>query len=614
LGTRAAVAGFATGGGALDVGTVPAASLVDVTPELLPGASQEVRFEVPADQLGLLGGFGVHPLTVEIRTDPPVGLRRTAGTARTMLVTPGDPAIDGAAANPVLPIAYTWPLVGVPDRSVDGVLSADGAAELSQALTPGGRLGGLLAAGMGRPVTWVVDPALLEDVRSLATGRGLASGVSPDPVAEEWLAQLAQERGRAGTQVTVLPYADPDLVAVDRAGLASDLPVARATGLAAAATLLGGPVTEAPAWPGGGQANRSTLRTLQDQAVTAVMLTSSSLVATDLTSTPPAVTVLPEFPDLPALQIDQALTGLVSAGPVELGGTIAARQRVLAETAMIAAERPSDPVGVVVAPPRRWPVTSEWAGVVASISAPWLSRVTLASLREQTSQPGEAVSSGYPASARRAEVRRAQLAVVRQSREALAGFAPVVADPAAFLAGYDPALLSAQSTAWRGKGRRPGRAYTEDVASAVNETVSSVRLLERGQVTLSSGSGVIPLAVQNALDQDVQVRVSLTSSPSVRLRSQPTAIITVPAESTTSVDVAAQATTNATFPVKATLRTGGGAPFGDPVTFTVRATGYGRVAQIVIGGALILLAVAVVVRVARQIRAGRATPGGTLEP
>ena len=46
----------------------------------------------------------------------------------------------------------------------------------------------------------------------------------------------------------------------------------------------------------------------------------------------------------------------------------------------------------------------------------------------------------------------------------------------------------------------------------------------------------------------------------------------------------------------------------------VRATGYGKVARIVVGGALILLAVLVLLRVARRIRAVRSTDGGTLEP
>ena len=135
----------------------------------------------------------------------------------------------------------------------------------------------------------------------------------------------------------------------------------------------------------------------------------------------------------------------------------------------------------------------------------------------------------------------------------------------AFLAGYEPALLSAQSTAWRGKGADAGRAFTADLTTQIGDAVTSVRLVPRGQVTLSSRSGIIPLAVQNSLDQDVRIRVRVTATPSVRLRSSPTEVITVPAGRTASVDVAAEATADATFPVVAVLLTEEGTTIGQPV-------------------------------------------------
>ena len=94
---RGELASFASGSGPPEVGSVPVASLVDVAAELTPGAAADVRIEVPAAELGLAGGFGVHPLTLEIRVADPSGLRRTAGTARTFIVTSGTGAApDGA--------------------------------------------------------------------------------------------------------------------------------------------------------------------------------------------------------------------------------------------------------------------------------------------------------------------------------------------------------------------------------------------------------------------------------------------------------------------------------------------------------------------------------------
>jgi hypothetical protein len=189
-----------------------------------------------------------------------------------------------------------------------------------------------------------------------------------------------------------------------------------------------------------------------------------------------------------------------------------------------------------------------------------------------------------------------------------------VANPDGFVGTYEPALLSAQSTAWRGKGRAAGRTYTALLTQEVDKVVTSVRLLPRGQVTLSSRTGIIPLAVANTLDQEVRVRVRLVSTPAVRLRSAPTDVITIPAGRTASVDVPAEATADATFPVTAVLLTDDGATLGQPVSFIVRATGYGQVARIVVGGALVLLAIAVALRVGRRIRVARAAESGSLDP
>ncbi len=607
LTSRAELAAFIGGDSLVPVGTVPVASLVDVAPTLAPGASAQVRIEVPADQLGLIPGFGVHALTLELRVAEPTGVRRTAGSARTFLVT------DGPGETPQVQVTWFVPLIGTPGRLANGILPVEAATKLAAALQPDGRLGALLAAGSGRAVTFLVDAALLEDVRSLATGRDLAAGAQPDPTAASWLAALAAERARAGSDVEVVPYADPDLVASQRAGLGGDLATARNLGKRIAGELLGGELQEAPAWPGSGLSNRATLRSLAAQGFGSVLLSASGLVPqTELSGTPDSMTTLVDLPDLPVVTSDATLAALLDAGPGSLGGPVLAKQRLLAETALIAAERPSDPRGIAVAPPRRWKASPGWTTTVLGLQAPWLTNQTLAELAAAPSDAPERTTERYTKADRLAEVSASQLAVVARDRERVAAFAPALAFPEPFVSAYEPALLSAQSTAWRGKGRSAGRAYTANLTRAVTADVTSVRLLERGQVTLSSNTGVIPLAVHNDLDQDVTVRVSLRSIPSVRLTSRPSELITVPAGRTATVNVTAEAAANARFPVVATLLSATGQPLGDSVEFTVRATGYGQVARIVVGGALVLLAIAVVVRVARRIRAAGTSDGETL--
>jgi len=72
--------------------------------------------------------------------------------------------------------------------------------------------------------------------------------------------------------------------------------------------------------------------------------------------------------------------------------------------------------------------------------------------------------------------------------------------------------------------------------------------------------------------------------------------------------VSADATTNGSVQLNVQLQALGGQPYGVTVSFPVQITGFGEVAQVIVGAAFALLAVALLVRVARAIRSG-ARPG-----
>jgi hypothetical protein len=148
--------------------------------------------------------------------------------------------------------------------------------------------------------------------------------------------------------------------------------------------------------------------------------------------------------------------------------------------------------------------------------------------------------------------------------------------------------------------------YADKIAASLLVETHKVRILPRGQVTLSSRTGGIPLAIRNGLGQDVRVSVQLTSIPAFRLDAEPSAVQTVRAGTTASVEVPASATADGRIPVTARLTTPSGAPFGGGVAFELRATGYGEVARLVAGVLVVLLGVAVIVRIVRRIRAGAA--------
>ena len=211
----------------------------------------------------------------------------------------------------------------------------------------------------------------------------------------------------------------------------------------------------------------------------------------------------------------------------------------------------------------------------------------------------------YPESALQAEVSQQQLRPVAQTFSRLRRFGQILTNPDAFVPSYTAALRRAQSAAWR-EHPADGQAYADKVSAALLVETHKVRILPRGQVTLSSRTGGIPLAVRNGLTQDVRVSIQLTSIPAFRLDAQPSEVQTIRAGSTASVEVPASATADGRIPVTARLTTPAGEPFGGAVSFELRATGYGEVARLVAGVLVVLLGLAVIVRVVRRIRAGAA--------
>ncbi len=520
------------------------------------------------------------------------------GSVRTFLVW------QGQAPVPTLRLTWLVPLQDRPVRGVNGAFDRAAASELAASLDTGGRLQSLLAAGAGQPITWAVDADLLEETSELAAGAPLEGGgtSTPDDAAQAWLTALS-----AAKDVRALPYGDPDLTAQRQAGISRDLLGSVATGESAATRVLNKVTAAAPAWPVDGLTTAGTLLAAQASGLTQVVLASDDAQPTvTLTATPDAIGPL-RGSGLQVVTSDSTLAGLAANDPRLLGNPTLARLRILAETAMIAAERPSDPRSVVVALPRGWAPSAAWAKAMLTLDhvAPWIVPTDLTDL---TATPGDAPTrrlGPYPAAAQAAEVSPQQLRPVAQTFTRLQRFGQILTNPSAYLPSYTAALRRAQSAAWR---QHPvdGQAYADKVAASLLAEIRKVRILPRGQVTLSSRTGGIPLAVRNGLTQDVRVSVQLTSTPAFRLDAEPSDVQTVRAGSTASVEVPASATADGRIPVVARLVTPAGQLYGGGVAFSLRATGYGEVARLVAGALVVLLGLAVIVRVVRRIRAGAA--------
>ena len=585
-------------------GRVLAGSQVDLGP-LAPDASRAWSVTVPVDSLGLPArSFGVYQLAVEaVDAD-----QDRVGVLRTFLpwYPPGNPFQP-------LRLAWLWPLVDVPRQDAQGVFTDD---RLATELRPGGALDGLLGAGAqaarsGVALTWVVDPQLLATVAAMAQGYQVRAGTGTTPGsgqvdAARW---LAAARAALGSEpVVALGYADPDAVALQRAGLERDLTLATTQGATTAASLLGRPVTGDVAWPAGGLVDPATLETLRAAGVRAAVVSEAQAPPpTGLTYTPTGRVTLPALGgSVAGLVPDAALSGLIATDLADPAVAGAAVQRFLAETALVTAERPGGATRtVLVAPPRRWRPPAEVAArLLAATKVPWVSSVGLDALRAEPPPTPTRPVLDYPAQARSGELAPAYLEGVAQLRAELRRLATVVVGPSATVAAYDGAILALESAAWRGDPGA-GRALFATVRAGLDRQVAQVRLVATPNITLASQRGLIPVTVVNDLTEPVTVGVVLRPRNSARLVPTEPAPVTVAPRSSRQLDVPVAAVATGLVTVDVALRTPQGEPFGAPVAITVRATRIGPLGLAVTGGALVVLFALAGLRIARRVRRAR---------
>ncbi len=256
-----------------------------ISSALKAGQSAHWTIRFRAKAAGLTA-FGVYPLTAQVNAD--IG---TAGTLLNYAYTflPYVPAKHTRYAKTVphpKQIAWVWPMIDYPLITLPGrrVCSGSQVNALRASLSPGGRLASLLAAGSQYTVpdqlTWAVDPALLEDVRSLAHCQH-APGTAR--IAGQWLSSF-----RADTKTQPMfatPYADVELSLIGQRH-STDVQHAFSIGRRLASQILernldtsgSTPQIAAAAWPPSGTADSSTLVTLAAKENIQTLLLNGNLV------------------------------------------------------------------------------------------------------------------------------------------------------------------------------------------------------------------------------------------------------------------------------------------------------------------------------------------------
>ncbi|ETK35032.1 DUF6049 family protein [Microbispora sp. ATCC PTA-5024] len=594
--------------------------------------SGRLRFEftITPGELGM-SRLGVYPIAVEV-VDAATGQR--ISIERTFL-----PYVPDGQDVPKVKLAVALPIADRPHRADDATFMDDDL----RASVSSGRLAALLkvAQEAGKSVTWFVDPGVLQDVRQTASGPYTVrtgdddSRKTADATAGQWLAGL--RTALTGKPVAALPYADPDLTALVHNGLEEPAVAAIQRGSSLATDLLGEDVQGSTVWPTGGIVDRDAADELAMAGVTSLLLSQDALPprapapggqgaggqvvpgGTTPSATPDAAARLETVADSPvtALLADPGLGRILSGDTSVPGAAMLARQRFVAETAMIAFEPAGQtgqtgdgsvpvPARTVIAAPtgHLWNPDPDFVtSLLEAVSAaPWLRMTTLGSVKPSR-HPTPRGDLAYTERDHQAELSRSYLAAVRRLDQEAEAASTVTAERTEL---FHEAILRLSSSAWRGDGKR-ATAFAKRVEAAVDGRIAGVSVIDSPRA-IAGANGQVPVSIANNLDKDVLIKVRVTSENRSRLSiDAPDGVF----ETGDAIRVLRARSQLVNVPVVVPAR-GGEAridiqlltsddkPYGDPVHVVVRATGYTGIALVIVGAALAIMLAAVVMRILRR--------------
>lgn len=584
--------------------------IVQLPKAAVPNGAQAFSLSAKTGDIGMRT-FGVYPVGVEV-----VNAAQEVVAGVITFVTFAPKAGD---VKPVK-VGWVWPLIDRQHRTAADAFTDD---DLNTQMGKDGRLSGLVsaAASTKTPVTWAVDPALLDDANQMATGSYQVQGLREDTSVKKpksanaaaWLKQL--KAAMKTDQYFALPYADPDVVALVRNEQNNQVALAYKNAQVAQ-NLLGALPSTPMAWPPAGVAGPNTLKQLvqRGRVGNGPILMSSDNAFTPAPSgyTANAVTQTEiNNRSHTVLTYDDKLSDILDQNSRAPGGKVLTEQRFLAETAMITAERPQAAGRtLVVAPGRHWNPPADLARQLLADTAnvPWLSADTLDKIAR--THPEQRQSKGYPDEYRGYELGPGYLDQVHRIQQEANSFASIVVNSTSPV--YERAVLRLESVSWRGK---PTTAYAarRRVSSQLGDDTGRVRVISR-QTGLAGNSGMVHITVANDLpDQTVRVIVNVSSENTAKLQigklEGRSPIDLKPGDKVTR-NLPVTANGNGRFRLLVQLGSADGNDYGDPYVITVRTTGYGRTSLVITGGALAVLFVGVGVRAMRARRRRKAEAAG----
>ena len=600
--------------------------------DLEPGQSVDFTVRVPRAELPPAEAPGVYWTGVHALGTNADGRDTVAdGRARTFV-----PVLDRETLDETsVPLTLVVPLREQTARGADGSLSdAVGWVELVSETGRLGRLSRFAAEAGSRPLTWLLDPAVLDALDDLGQGNPSLSLGPPERVTDgaggDTGDEPAPDGDDPGPEPSPSTSAEPEL---DEGG------VPDATQAAASRTLLQRLLDELSdadvlSLPYADTDAAALLRLRPGQLARAYDLAAARVRARDLTATPVAsppdgqidvgeLGGLPDDVELllsdggdltrpvrstlggRTLTLADARVGSGGPAPTEATDPLALRQRILAEAAVegtqaALAQLPARPIVVVLPPDWDPGEHATEADFFDQLDRSWLQLADLPTLSEPFG--GEL---DYSRAARERELGQPNVsaagAVVRRGLvldELLANRNDVLSDVTALALGAVSYHARAQP--------REAVETAESQAAGLDADLAQVGIFGTDFVTLSSGSGTLTATVVNELEQPVTVGIGVRSDADVRIEDVEPVELGPEERVTLRLPVTSD---DGVHDVALVPLTTSGSEAGAPYEFVLRTTQVGRTVWYVMAGAALLFLVALLRRLRQTVGRERRTPG-----
>ena len=583
--------------------------LFDSVRDLAPGESVRWRVRVPVDELDISGQEGVYWIGVQVLAADPDGAREVRGRVRTFI-----PLLSGQQ-DPV-PTSVILPVRRQVERAADGRLTR--ADEWAEELSPGGRLANLASfvrSSGTAPVTWLIDPAVMDAVDQLARGNprrnieptepapGEDDSEQQDeeeavaeeeqrrnglPEADQWLSDVRSLTAR--NPVLALPYGDLDVAAAAR--YAPRLyPRARAQ---ATEALESYDIESTPALvPPSGLLSPAALGLASQD--TEIFLSEEAIgeVYDDPADVPSTI----ESADH-RIGITDHTVGEGGPGPDDRLGPVTLRQRVLAEAAVRSLAGDTEELTVDL--PFDYDPGPRGAQFFRGLEQPFLDVVPASVDRSDPAPEVDRVA--YPTRQVVRELNDANLTATKRFIDAGARLDSVLVRNDTVGDVTQREALPTSSYMFR-DDPVVAQVSADDSTAWLRARLDRIGIQAPSFVILSSDKGPFAVTVTNDLDQPVRVRIEAQTRDDLVIKAPEE--ITLEAETRQTVQLTAEAASIGVHPVRLVATDVDGNPIGAFDEVDIRSNTVGVIIWVIMGVGVGILAISIPVRWARRRRRGR---------